>query len=100
MRRVMLRHLTSRRCQVVRVPSSPSVHPFPARMAPELIERQLSRLSPGRTLLDPMMGSGTFVLDAASRGHFAIGVDTDPLARIITAAASGEYNHERVLSAA
>jgi DNA modification methylase len=35
---------------------------------------------PGQVVLDPMMGSGTTVLEAALLGRRAIGVDVDPLA--------------------
>lgn len=77
-----------------------AVHPFPARMAPELVEARLAGLPAGRVLLDPMMGSGTFVLSAAARGHHAIGVDSDPLAHIITAAAAGDYDKHSVVAAA
>lgn len=80
--------------------SGRSVHPFPARMAPELAEAQLEGLPAGRVLLDPMMGSGTFVLSAAARGHHAIGVDSDPLAHIITAAAAGGYDKTAVVEEA
>ncbi len=58
----------------------PSVHPFPARMAPELALKELSRLRKGAIVLDPMAGSGTVVALAQSRGLKAIGVDVDPLA--------------------
>lgn len=69
-----------------------TVHPFPARMAPELADNRLDMLSTAQTVLDPMMGSGTFVLKAAARGHLAIGADTDPMAHIITAAAARAYD--------
>ena len=35
------------------------------------------------TVLDPFCGSGTVLLEAALRGHFAIGIDVNPLARLI-----------------
>lgn len=60
------------------------VHPFPARMAPgialEIIPTSEERL----TVLDPMMGSGTVLAVARSKGHRAIGVDLDPLAVLIS----------------
>lgn len=60
------------------------VHPFPARMAPELaLERLPMRLDRRLTVLDPMMGSGTIPMMAALRGYRAIGFDIDPLAVII-----------------
>lgn len=61
------------------------VHPFPARMAPELALDKIEVLTaPGATVLDPMCGSGTVVRLAAESTRVAIGVDLDPLAVIIT----------------
>lgn len=60
-----------------------AVHPFPARMAPNIALRALSRGTPMR-VLDPMMGSGTVLALARSRGHHAIGVDLDPLATLLS----------------
>lgn len=65
-----------------------SVHPFPARMAPELVSAQLKSLPREAVLLDPMMGSGSFVLKAAREGFRCIGVDSDPLALLISSAAA------------
>jgi SAM-dependent methyltransferase len=61
------------------------VHPFPARMAPELALDKIEQLTrPGETVLDPMCGSGTVVRLAAEQGRVGIGVDLDPLAVTIT----------------
>lgn len=60
------------------------VHPFPARMAPELAIRALRRLPEGSRVLDPMAGSGTVLRHAAALGHKAIGRDLDPLAVLMT----------------
>ena len=56
------------------------VHPFPARMAPELALRSISGLPPRATVLDPMAGAGTVLRHAVETGHRAIGFDLDPLA--------------------
>jgi DNA modification methylase len=65
------------------------VHPFPARMAPELALDKIELLTePGDTVLDPMCGSGTVVRLAAEEGRFAIGADLDPLAVMITRTAA------------
>lgn len=60
---------------------SRAIHPFPARMAPEIAldaipAREGSRL----TVIDPMCGSGTVLATALERGHNAVGTDIDPLA--------------------
>ncbi|MDC7695594.1 hypothetical protein PQU94_15055 [Asticcacaulis sp. DXS10W] len=56
------------------------IHPFPARMAPDLALERLSALAPGSLVLDPMSGSGTVLRQAINLGHKAIGFDMDPLA--------------------
>jgi hypothetical protein len=61
-----------------------TVHPFPARMAPELAIDGMRGLSSNSVVLDPMMGSGTVVRHAAELGHRAIGFDIDPLAVLMT----------------
>jgi DNA modification methylase len=60
------------------------IHPFPARMAPDLALAQLKKLPPSSVVLDPMVGSGTVVRQASDLGHRAIGVDSDPLAVLMS----------------
>jgi tRNA G10 N-methylase Trm11 len=57
-----------------------SIHPVPARMAPEIVFRQLAGLPSHSIVLDPMSGSGTVLRAASELGHRAIGFDLDPLA--------------------
>ncbi|AVO30097.1 MULTISPECIES: hypothetical protein [Stenotrophomonas] len=61
-----------------------TVHPFPARMAPELALRSLRQLPSGSTVLDPMAGSGTVLRQAQALGHRGIGFDMDPLAVLMS----------------
>lgn len=63
-----------------------TIHPFPARMAPEIATDMLAIREDGRPLnvLDPMCGSGTVLSVASSRGHNAVGFDVDPLAVLMT----------------
>lgn len=63
-----------------------SIHPFPARMAPDLALVPLENLPVGSTVLDPMMGSGTVVRHALDAGHDAVGCDLDPLAVLMSRA--------------
>lgn len=56
------------------------IHPFPARMAPQLALDNLKHFKPGSMVLDPMAGSGTVLRQASELGHRALGFDTDPLA--------------------
>lgn len=78
----------------------PSVHPFPARMAPELALQELSRLKEGAVVLDPMTGSGTVVALAQSRGFKAIGFDIDPLAVLMARVWTRPVDKLRVKKAA
>lgn len=61
-----------------------TVHPFPARMAPELALSSLANLPAGSVVLDPMSGSGTVLRQALAMGHQAIGFDMDPLAVLMS----------------
>src|SRR5579862_5199338 len=60
------------------------IHPFPARMAPEIALEACEKLTPGCLVLDPMCGSGTALRAASDKGHRAIGFDLDPLAVLIS----------------
>jgi len=77
------------------------VHPFPARMAPQLA---LDRLpDPGEKklrILDPMMGSGTIPVLAAMQGHRAVGFDVDPLALLIASTWGRPIDEDSLVSAA
>lgn len=63
-----------------------SVHPFPARMAPGIALDVLAGCKRPLRILDPMSGSGTVLAIAQAHGHSAIGIDTDPLAVLISRA--------------
>ncbi|MBN7323471.1 hypothetical protein [Mycobacteroides abscessus] len=70
--------------------SARSIHPFPARMAPEIALNAIPEK--GRknrlTVIDPMCGSGTVLTAAIRRGQNAIGVDIDPLAVLMSQVAT------------
>lgn len=62
-------------------------HPFPAKFPPQLPRLFIEALSaPDETVLDPMAGSGTTLVEAQRLGRRAIGCDIDPLARLIASA--------------
>ena len=62
-------------------------HSFPAKFPPQLPEFMIRHLSdPGDVVLDPMLGSGTTLIEAIRLGRRAVGCDIDPLARMIAAA--------------
>jgi DNA modification methylase len=60
------------------------IHPFPARMAPEIAFIETASLAPNSLVLDSMAGSGTSVRIASQQGHRAIAHDMDPLAVLMT----------------
>jgi DNA modification methylase len=61
--------------------ASHNFHSFPAKFPPQLPRKFIAGLTdPGDVVLDPMMGSGTTVLEALLSGRKGVGVDIDPLA--------------------
>ena len=56
------------------------IHPFPARMAPDLVLEWLGEVEDRSRVLDPMAGSGVVLRHAIELGHQAAGFDLDPLA--------------------
>ncbi len=60
-------------------------HPFPAKFPPLLPQTFIQKLTlEGEIVFDPMMGSGTTLVEAVRFGRVAVGCDIDPLARLIT----------------
>jgi SAM-dependent methyltransferase len=81
-------------------PKTLPVHPFPARMAPELALDRLPVSETAIHVLDPMMGSGTIPVLAGVRGHVATGFDLDPLAHLIATTWARPLDKTRYLDAA
>lgn len=64
--------------------ASHMLHPFAARFPPPLARWAIEEHSNcGALVLDPMVGSGTTLVEAALLNRAARGVDIDPLARLI-----------------
>jgi len=75
------------------------IHPFPARMAPEIVLNKLQKLNDKKKVLDPMVGSG-MVLNTASRLNIqSFGVDIDPLSVLISKVSSTKINENKVKAA-
>ena len=62
------------------------IHPFPARMAPELVNDSLTAVPAAGRVLDPMCGSGTVARAAVEAGLRCVGRDVDPLAVLMARA--------------
>jgi DNA modification methylase len=73
-----------------------TIHPFPARMAPDLAVKKLKRLKPKSFVLDPMAGSGTVLRHAAELGMRARGFDLDPLAVLMSKVTTTKVKHSRL----
>lgn len=72
------------------------IHPFPARMAPEIALEKIQSLNPGQIVLDPMAGSGMVLSQAVRCGINAIGIDLDPLAELISRVGTTSVNADEV----
>lgn len=77
--------------------ASHNFHAFPAKFPPQLPRRCIEALTvPGEVVLDPMMGSGTTILEAFLNGRRGIGTDIDPLALLITQVKVTPLEYQRV----
>jgi DNA modification methylase len=73
------------------------LHPYAAKCPPQLVKYGLRYYSKrGETVLDPMVGSGTTLVEARLMGRDAIGYDIDPLARLIAKVKSREVDDENI----
>lgn len=72
------------------------IHPFPARMAPSIVWSNLPCTGRRLRVLDPMAGSGTTLVSARARGHYALGCDTDPLALLIAQAWCSDVDEDAI----
>ncbi len=61
--------------------ASHNFHAFPAKFPPQLPRKFIEGLTePGDVVLDPMVGSGTTIVEAFLAGRLGIGFDIDPMA--------------------
>lgn len=61
------------------------IHPYPARFPPQLVRWAIENFTEeGELVLDPMVGSGTTLVECAANKRKSIGIDIDPLARLIS----------------
>jgi hypothetical protein len=75
------------------------IHPYPAkllRQIPALFASSTKYTQPGNTIFDPFMGSGTVLLEALLAGRNAAGIDTNPLAVLISSVKSTPLSPDRL----
>ncbi len=76
------------------------LHPFAAKCPPQLVRYGLRYYSKqGELVLDPMVGSGTTLVEARLMGRNAIGYDLDPLAHLIAQVKSSPISDEEIQKA-
>jgi len=77
---------------------SHNFHAFPAKFPPQLPKKFIMELTQENDIvLDPMMGSGTTILEAISNNRNAVGFDIDPLALMITSVKTTCYNKKTLV---
>jgi DNA modification methylase len=77
--------------------ASHNFHSFPAKFPPQLPYVFIKELTaPGETVLDPMAGSGTTVLEAFLSGRYGVGFDIDPLALLLTKVKTAPLSASRI----
>lgn len=76
------------------------LHAYAAKCPPQLVRYGLRYYSKvGETVLDPMAGSGTTLVEARLTGRNAIGYDIDPLARLIAEVKSRVIKDKLIVAA-
>lgn len=76
------------------------LHAYAAKCPPQLVRYGLRYYSkPGETVMDPMAGSGTTLVEARLMGRNVIGYDLDPLARLIAQVKSRVVVSEEIAEA-
>lgn len=73
------------------------LHRFPAKYIPQVPRWALNNYATKTSVvLDPFMGSGTTLVEALCTVDRSYGTDIDPLARLITAAKTGDFDPSRL----
>lgn len=79
--------------------ASHNYHAFPAKFPPQIPFNFITGLTqPGEVVLDPMLGSGTTILEAYMSGRKGIGFDIDPLAIMISRVKTTPLSQEKLIT--
>ncbi len=79
--------------------SSHNFHAFAAKFPPQLPRTLIENLTDeGDIVLDPMVGSGTAIVEALLLGRHAIGFDIDPLAVHLSRIKTSKLDFEKIAS--
>jgi tRNA G10 N-methylase Trm11 len=74
---------------------------YPAKFHPPLVRKLIEQYSrPGDRILDPFVGSGTLLVEAAVTGRNAIGTDIDPVAVFVATVKTHAYNTAQLAQSA
>lgn len=75
------------------------IHPYPAKFIPELPREIIAECTKERNVvLDPFCGSGTTLLEACIAGRKSIGIDSNPVATLISRAKTTALTEEELLA--
>lgn len=75
-------------------------HIYPAMMIPQVARTLLNEYRPSgpfNLLLDPYMGSGTSLVEASLIGIDSIGIDLNPLARLMAKVKTTHFNERKII---
>jgi DNA modification methylase len=77
-----------------------NLHAFPAKFPPQLPRKFIDALTrPGDVVLDPMVGSGTTIVEAYLSRRYGLGFDIDPLALMLSQAKTTPLREETAAKA-
>jgi len=78
-----------------------NIHKFPSKFIPQIPRWAISKHLGERTncsILDPMCGSGTTLVEGLLSNHYVYGVDIDPLARLISKVKTTPLNDTELIT--